>query len=149
MSASAEARIANAISLTERLGELVTAENGMFAAKQAAEIASHQDEKTRLTQAYQAEMQALRDNPSWLRAAAPADVDRLKAATRSFQDILDVNRRALLAAKTVTERLFKTIGDEIAKRQRPVQRYDKSATVASSSGAFSAPAASVALDQVI
>lgn len=145
----ADARIANIISITQRLSALAAAEIEMLATGDTAEIAAHQKEKAGLAQVYQVELKALRANHSWLRSSGPADVDRLKAATRRFQEILEQHRCAMAAAKTVTERLLKTIGEEVAKRQWPVKGYDKTATVRMNSGAHTAPAVPVALNQIV
>ena len=145
----AQARIADIINVTEGLGAIMAAEYEMLATKRTAEIAAHQEKKARFAQAYQNQIEALRSNPSWLRAIQAADVDRLKAATRRFHEILERHRRAVLAAKTVTERLLKAVGDEIGKRQRPVTGYDETASVKRHSGPHAAPAISVALNQMV
>ncbi len=147
--ATTEPPIAIIIGLTERLSALLAAENAMLASERSAEIAAHREEKERLTRAYGVEMAALRARPKWLTASPPADIDRLKTATGHFQKLLKQHRQALLAAKTVTERMFKAIGDEVVKRRRPLEGYDENAAMKFLANARSAPAIPVALNQVV
>lgn len=142
-------KISAIIAMTDRLGEIVAAENELLAARRSSEIGAHRDEKARLSEAYEREMADLKANRSWLAASADEDIARLKASNRSFHAILAKHRRAVLAAKTVTERMLRAIGEEIAKRQRPLNSYGQDATLNSAFGGRSGPAVSVALNQVV
>ena len=66
-----------------------------------------------------------------------------------FHRLLDDHRRALEAAKTVTERLVRTIADELAGDDRPTHRYDQNALIVQRRSAYGGRAVSLALDQVI
>ena len=142
-------KISAIIALTDRLGEIVTAENELLAARRSSEIGAHRDEKARLSEAYEREMADLKANQSWLAASADEDIARLKSSNRSFHAVLAKHRRAVLAAKTVTERMLRTIGEEVAKRQRPLNSYGQNATMTPAFGGPSGPAVSVALNQVV
>ena len=67
----------------------------------------------------------------------------------AFGRLLEDHRRALDAAKNVTERLVKTIADELAGDDRPTHRYDQNARIAVQRSAYAGRTVSLALDQVI
>jgi len=145
----APGRIAEVIGVTEQLSRMVAEESELLRARRTQEIGARHQEKARLAELYRVELEALRAEPSWLEAAAPGEVDRLKAATRRFHDVLERNRRLVIAAKTVTERMFKTIGEEVAKRQRPVNGYDHGAVLRTIPNVDRMPAAAIAVNQVV
>jgi hypothetical protein len=68
-------------------------------------------------------------DPGRVQGAAPADVARLKDVTARFRGLIEENGRKVNAMRVVTERLVKSIGDEVAKRNRPVNGYDKHAAM--------------------
>lgn len=142
-------KISAIIAITDRLGEIVVAENELLTARRSAEIGAHREEKARLSEAYEREMADLKANQSWLAASTDEDIARLKASNRSFHAVLSQHRRAVLAAKIVTERMLRTIGEEVAGRQRPLKSYSQNATMNPAGGGPSGPAISVALNQVI
>jgi hypothetical protein len=142
-------KIAKIIAITDRLGQIVAEENDLLASRRTADMEIHRDEKARLSEAYEREMEDLKAHPSWLEGGARDDVVRLKAATRNFREILAQHKRAMLAAKTVTERMLRSIGDEVAKRQRPPSGYSKNATLTAAMGGGTGPAVSLALNQVV
>ena len=137
------------IETTTRLCEMLAKENSLLAARRPRDLAAYQEEKEALSRAYQDEMETVRDDPAAVSEAAPRDIARLKAALGIFHRLLDDHRRALEAAKSVTERLVKSIADELAGDDRPTHRYDQRAMIAVPRSAYAGRAVSLALDQVI
>ena len=103
----------------------------------------------RLQEKYQEEMSAMRENPDMVRAAPPAEIERLKDATFLLHGILDEYRTSLTAAKTVAERLVKAIGEEVAALRQPVKHYGANAQYAPMITPATQGTASIALNQVI
>jgi hypothetical protein len=136
------------ILVTERLIDLIAAENALLNQRRPSELTKLLDEKQRLAAIYAREMAALNKDPSRVRGAAPAEVAKLKEATARFRSLIQENGRKVNAMRIVTERLVKSIGDEVAKRNRPVNGYDKHATMrpATSNWRVARPT-SLALDQ--
>jgi len=133
---------------TERLGDLLTQENLVLKDHKAHELSESRDEKDRLTSTYETEMSNLRRDPGLLKRSDPEVVDRLRKATNRFQEVLDEHRRLVQTAKSVTDRMVKSITDEVSKRERPVSAYDASATMRTNVGRQAKPV-SLALNQVI
>ena len=143
-------RVAVVHQLAERLAELVTLENQLLADRRPREIADLQDEKLRLSESFQAEMDAVRRDPAILAGADPQAVADLKATIGRFNQVLDEHRRRLVSAKTVTERLVAAISEEVARKDRPAPGYDSSAGPARDSRALRrGRPVSLALNQVV
>jgi hypothetical protein len=133
---------------TERLGDLVGDENIVLQERQPHKLSTNFDEKDRLVTVYEQEMAELRANPVHLERGNSQEVGRLRTATRRFQDVLEEHRRLVQTAKSVTDRMIRTITDEVSSRERPVTGYDASATMRSH---FAGPqrAVSLALNRVV
>ena len=103
--AYAVARINEVIALCGHLGSVISQEIEILAKRRPSELKALLEIKNRLTEKYQEEMSAMRENPDMIRAAPSAEIERLKDATFLLHGILDEYRTSLTAAKTVTERL--------------------------------------------
>lgn len=136
------------IDVTTRLGDLVEAENAALKARQTAELARRHDEKEKLTGAYERCIAQLRRSRDALKAAEPEALDRLRRATRRFQELLEEHRRMVQSAKAVSERMLRAIVREASLRRNPFEGYDAGAAVRP---AFAAgrPTVSLAVNQVI
>lgn len=134
--------------VTSRLVDVVLLENEILRTRRPRELAQHQEEKQRLTGAYEHHMAALRANPGLMKQASQPEIDALKTATRSFREALAEHRRLVQSAKSVTERMIQAISDQVAEQQRPVRGYNAKATVATPLAAARRPV-SLALNQVV
>ena len=147
--AYAVARINEVIALCGHLGSVISQEIEILAKRRPSELKALLEIKNRLKEKYQEEMSAMRENPDMIRAAPSAEIERLKDATFLLHGILDEYRTSLTAAKTVTERLVKAIGDEVAARRQPVKHYGANAQYAPMITPATQGTASIALNQVI
>ena len=140
--------IKSLVQTTERLGDLVAGENGVLRERQPHKLATNFDEKDRLVTVYEQEMAELRSNPTFLERSSTEEVGRLRTATRRFQDVLEEHRRLVQTAKSVTDRMIRTITEEISSRNNPVTGYDASASMRNH---FAGPerAVSLALNKII
>jgi flagellar biosynthesis/type III secretory pathway chaperone len=108
-------RIAVLLTLIERLCEVVAQESECVRRMAVDRIAELHKEKRALAQAYEKELAALRGEPEVLgslpietRRELEEGMRRLRAATRRNVDLL-------LAAKTVTERLLRSVSEALAE----------------------------------
>jgi hypothetical protein len=147
--AHAIAKINQIITLCGHLGSVIQQEIKILAERRPSDLKPLLETKNRLTEQYQAEMAAMREHPEMVKAAPPDDIERLKDATFLLHGILDQYRTSLTAAKTVTERLVKAIGDEVASRRQPMKSYGANAQYAPMVTPATQGAASIALNQVI
>lgn len=85
-------------------------------------------EKTRLGQAYERELRALRGEPELLASLDPVIRGELERAMRAFAGTAAVNLRALEAARDVVERVMRHIGASLeAAPFRPRLYHDRNA----------------------
>jgi hypothetical protein len=136
------------IDVTTLLADVVEAENAALRERKAAELARRQDEKEKLTGDYERCMAQLRRNGDALKGAEPAALDRLRGATRRFQEILEEHRRAVQSAKAVSERMLRAIVAEASQRRNPFEGYDAGAAVRPAFAA-SRPTVSLAVNRVV
>ncbi len=143
-----QTRALAATTLGRRLGDLVAEENALLRSRRPAALASSADEKQRLTEAYEIEVQALKAEPAALSALGKEPLARLRDATGYFQDQLEEHRRLVQAAKALTEKMLNQVAERAGRRDKPVMNYGRDAVMAP---AFKAAATAVplTLDQVI
>jgi len=145
---SASNRISSLVRTTERLGSIVAGENAALNSRKPQTLINTQEEKDRLTADYERDMSALQRNPAALKRASPDEVNRLRAAVKKFQEVLEEHRRLVQTAKSITDRMIKSITEEVANRDRPFSGYDAQATMRSHFDRKHEPV-SLALDQVV
>jgi hypothetical protein len=137
------------VTISIELGRLVREEIELLRQRRPGELSDLAGRKAELTALYQQEMASLRENPELVRAAPPGDAERLKDSTFLLHGILDEYHTTLNAAKTVTERLVKAIGDEISSRRQVVKNYGADAMYSSQASNGAQATASIALNEVI
>mgnify|MGYP001372515031 CR=1 FL=1 len=91
--------------------------------KRPSEIKSYQQDKNYLSNYYEKEINSLSKLPGKLFNEATLEFELLKKTLNKFQKILDDHNRAIFAAKTVTERMIKSISEEVAKINNPPKGY--------------------------
>jgi len=135
--------------ITDRLASLLASENEVLTHRRPRDLAATLPEKETLTASYEQGMLELRNNPELLERLAEEDMLRLRKATNRFQDALDDHRRLVQATKSVTERMIRSITDEVAKRNEPTKGYNDQAVVDSAFPNPKKKAVSLAFDQII
>ena len=136
------------IDVTTRLGDVVEAENAALKSRKPGELARRQEEKEKLTGSYERCMVQLKRDRDALKGAEPEKLERLRGATRRFQELLEEHRRVVQSAQAVSERMLRAIVAEASQRRNPFEGYDAGATIRP---AFAAgrPTVSLAVNQVI
>lgn len=145
---TARSSIERLVGITNRLGELIGQENGILTHHRAHELIVSQPEKERLVGDYEQEMQQLRQDPLGVSGASEETIDRLKDATRRFQEVMEEHRRLVQSAKSVSDRMIKTITQEVSQRQRPATGYTAQAQMRVPFPRSQGPV-SLALNQVV
>jgi hypothetical protein len=119
----AAGRIAQLITLTERLTALIAEQVKAFEARRPQDAALNAAETGRLANLYRHESLRIQAQPDLLAGAPPALRDQLMEATRAFDAVLARHGRAVEAAKTITEGLVRAIAEEIARQRGAVAGY--------------------------
>ena len=115
------------VELIDHLGQAVNRETNLLTEKRPRDLEQFAEERERLTSAYQEEVMSIKSNPTLLQGASEDARIKLKLAMKEFHDLLNEHRRAVFAAKTVTQRLISSISREVSKRDRPVAGYNQHA----------------------
>ncbi|MFC3069622.1 flagellar basal body protein [Phenylobacterium soli] len=111
-------RVAQLVTLTERLTELIAVQAQAFEQHRPQDAAGLIDETSKLANIYRHESAKVRANPKLIAGAPLADRTRLVRATEAFDAVLARQSRALDAARTVTEGLVKAIAEEVASQRQ-------------------------------
>ncbi len=135
--------------ITDRLANLLASENEILTERKPRELAVTLPEKELLTADYELKMIEIKKDPEFLERLAQEDMQRLRTATNRFQDALEDHRRLVQATKSVTERMIKSITDEVASQNQPNKGYNQEAIVDAAFANQKSKPVSLAFDQVI
>ena len=141
--------IGQLVELIDHLGQAVSRETNLLAEKRPRDLDQFAEERERLTIAYQDQIQSIRSNPILIQGASDDVRTKLKLAMKEFHDLLNEHRRAVFAARTVTQRLISSISQEVSKRDRPVAGYNRHAKVPQPSANRRGRPVSLALNEVV
>jgi hypothetical protein len=131
----AQDRAAQLLALTEQLTTLLERET---AAMRAHDMLPAPEETARLANVYRQEMLRIAEQNSLISGAPRPLLDRLRAATTRFREVLAAHGAALVAAREVTEGIVRTIAEEVARARETLQGYGASGGYAPPAGAGAA-----------
>jgi hypothetical protein len=119
--ATADTRVEQLVTLTDRLTAMIQRETAAFEARRPQDVAATVSETARLANIYRLESARLKQDPSALRLASDGVRNALVASTRAFDAALSRHGEVLDAARTITEGLVQAIAREVvANRAKPV-----------------------------
>ncbi len=111
------------IALSEKLIDVLRTESDLLESRRPSELKDLTVEKTKLTNAYNAQLFALQRDPSLVKQAEPRQVALLKQVTNHLNDIMEANVRKLEAMKTVAEGVIMAVAEEVTRENRAVDHY--------------------------
>lgn len=126
--------MAQASLIASKLSTLLEVENDALARNRPRELAATEDEKSELSKAYQEHMDQLRQIGELVKLCPPEQMQELKAASESLNSALEHQQRLVEAARTVTDRMLRSISDEVNRLKKPVRAYDATANLTSKKG---------------
>ena len=122
-------RLTRLLNITQSLTRLVEDENRLLRARRASDLKSLAEEKTRLSAHYQQELRLIRQHKGLMPEADRPLREAVREATRQFHEALDSNQRILAGKRKIGEGLIQAIGDEVARRSRPLPSYSRNARI--------------------
>lgn len=129
MTSDSADRATELLAMTQRLVSLVEAEVQALKTRKLQGPSAEWDEKERLVHAWRIEVSKIKAEPALL-AGIPADLKlRLRDAAKALEDGLEAHANALMATKSVTEGLVRSIAAEIASSRSAPAAYGRSGTV--------------------
>ena len=111
------------IDVASRLITLLGRETALLREMKITEIAALQEEKLKLTRAYEARMRALNKSGDELAAIDQAIRDELRATVNRFEDAASANAIAVHAAQEANQRLMQAIVDIVTERRGRTEGY--------------------------
>ncbi|MDP3493738.1 MAG: flagellar basal-body protein FlbY [Hyphomonadaceae bacterium] len=129
MTSDSADRATQLLAMTQRLVSLVSTEVEAVKTRKLQGPSAEWDEKERLVHAWRIEVSKVKAEPQLL-AGIPADLKTsLRDAAKALEDGLETHANALMATKTVTEGLVRSIAAEIASSRSAPAAYGRSGTV--------------------
>lgn len=126
-----------------RLTDVMARETEFLETHQPLRITELQAEKIHLANEYAMDIQAISRRKELIDRAPAEKIARLKVAMTKLDAELVRNRNVLGAAKSVSERILKSVADTINERKAPALGYGRNAAMTSQTDRRSAP---IALD---
>ncbi|MBL42365.1 MAG: hypothetical protein CMM49_06895 [Rhodospirillaceae bacterium] len=118
-------RINDLLNVINKLSKIIIMETEHLKKnKRPSEIKSLEKDKTSLSNYYEKEIKELSLLPRDSFTDSTSELEILKSTLNKFKKILDDHNRALFAAKTVTERMIKSISEEVARINNPPRGYN-------------------------
>jgi hypothetical protein len=114
---AADERVQAMLALTEQLTGLLVLDCQAFEAHRPQDVAERSAETARLANLYRHESNRIRQDPSGVKAAAPALRERLVRSAEALDAVLARHGRALHAAKTISEGLVHAIAREVSSQR--------------------------------
>lgn len=103
------------LTLMKRLGQVMEHERAILRGMRLDILPEIQEEKVALAEAYEIELARLRCSPEVLASLDLPVRGQLHEAMRAFQASVSANLDALLAARTVVDRILRNIGQSLAQ----------------------------------
>lgn len=137
---------AKLVKLTKSLCDLIAQETNLLKLRRTREAQALHGQKSKLMAEYKNTMNQLQMNEHILGDKDSGERKFLKFVTDKLREILRDHARVVLRLKSVAEGLIKSVGEEVAKQQRPVTAYGHNAAYQVSKAARPM---SLSLNQVI
>lgn len=122
-------RATQLLAMTQRLVGLIEVEIEALKARRMLGTATDWDEKERLVHAWRIEVSKVKADPTLIGGIPDKLKADLRVAAKQLEDGLETHANALMATKTVTEGLVRSIANEIASSRSAPAAYGRSGTV--------------------
>ena len=129
MTSDSTERATQLLAMTQRLVGLLTVEIEAVKARKLEGPSADWDEKERLVHAWRIEVSKVKADPEALAGISPQLKADLREAAKELEQKLEAHAMALMATKTVTEGLVRSIAAEIASSRSAPAGYGRSGAV--------------------
>jgi hypothetical protein len=129
MTSDSTERATQLLAMTQRLVALVGAEIEVVKARKLSSLSADWDEKERLVHAWRIEVSRVKNEPALLDGISPDLKASLRQAAMEMEQNLEAHAQALMATKTVTEGLVRSIAGEIASSRSAPAGYGRTGAV--------------------
>jgi len=134
------------LGVSEQLTDVIRRESELLESNQPLNIGELQEEKIRLSNEYAMDIQAISLRKELIDRAPAEKINHLKTAMTKLNTALERNGRLLLAAKSVSERILKSVADTVNEHKAPSLGYGRNAAMTNKTASRGA---AIALDSRI
>lgn len=134
------------LSVSQQLTDVICQETELLKTSQPLRIGELQKEKIRLSNEYAMDIQAISLRKELIDRAPAEKIGHLKAAMSKLNTALEHNSNMLGAAKSVSERILKSVADSMNEHKAPALGYGRNAAM---TGQTASRNAAIALDSRI
>tara|TARA_R110002124_G_scaffold99270_3_gene245107 strand:+ start:5672 stop:6139 length:468 start_codon:yes stop_codon:yes gene_type:complete len=124
--------------VSAQLLDVISRETELLETQQPLRIGELQAEKIRLANEYAMDIQAISLRKELIDRAPAEKIARLKIAMTKLDAGLARNRNVLGAAKSVSERILKSVADSVSEQKAPTLGYGRNAAMTGRAGNRSA-----------
>lgn len=117
------------INITQNLTDLIKRETSLMLARRAQDAGRLHGEKSRLMAEYKNVLGHIKVNEHLLGSKDSPIRSKIREVTDKFREELRNHARVVMRLKSVAEGMVKSVGEEIAKRDRPVVGYGSNASL--------------------
>ena len=117
------------IAVSRRLTDLMTAELVALRSMRPRDLAPIIAEKNALAIEYETRFRAVKDRKQDFARLDPLLAEEVRSVTKTLNEVVLSNRRALTAARDVNEKLVRTIADEVSRQRNPASAYTRGGRV--------------------
>lgn len=118
---------AKLVKITKSLCDLIARETTLLRERKTNAAQTLHGEKSKLIAEYKNTMSQLQVNEHLLGAKDSGERKYIKFITERLREVIRDHARLVLRLKSVAEGLIKSVGDEVAKQNRPVVAYGNNA----------------------
>ncbi len=122
-------RATQLLAMTQRLVSLIEVEIEALKARRVLGTSTDWEEKERLVHAWRIEVSKVKADPGLIGGIPDKLKADLRTAAKALEDGLEAHALALMATKTVTEGLVRSIANEIASARSAPAAYGRSGAV--------------------
>ncbi len=127
-------RIGELIEIASRLITLMEEETRLLRAMRPRDLDRLQEEKSRLSHAYEERVGALRADTAAIAVVVPALKEELRRTLTRFEKVAEENALALKAATEANHRLLRIIADAVAEQQADTPVYSSDGNIRRGNG---------------
>lgn len=136
------------VELLPRLIDLLTRETQALRAHDFETVSALQEDKARLTRAYEEGLRAIKAEGKQIADEAPEAAARLRALEDDFRRAMTDNLHTVKAARSLNDRILGAVRRALARHQNPAASYSAQGTTAAPARG-GAPALAVSFNQTV
>lgn len=144
-----EKRMADLISVTSRLVDVLERENAILVERRHNDLADLLDEKETIGRVYQARIMGLQEDPEQLKDVDENERMKLKELAQTVDKLVAENARMLEAAMYASKRIVEMVADAVRDSTNSAGTYSQRGSTQMPVGKSEVRSSAISLDQTL